>query len=429
MNLKKSFIALLLTTAIFVTGCSENTTSGTSDTSGAGDNTSSGVTEVNEEIRDISSMELVKEMKIGWNLGNTLDAGYKGISNTSPETIETSWGNPVTTKEMIDDIKAAGFNVLRVPITWEWSTGEGPDYIISEAWMNRVKEVVNYGIDNDMFVILNIHHETWHYPTEENYEAASDRLKKVWTQIANNFKGYDEHLIFEGMNEPRVVGTSEEWMGGSEPTRAVINKLNKDFIETVRSTGGNNEKRHLMIPPYGANSGTVALQALEVPEDDDKIIVSVHGYLPYNFALADGSADLWFASRENYTKDIDTLVNDLKTIFIDKGIPVIMGEFGARSRNNEIYRAHWAKYYVTAMKEIGVPCVWWDNNAYVGAGECFGLYNRAYRTWTFSKVKDALISAANGEYTIDEIKKEGEQLMEEYRQSKKEEESAPEATE
>lgn len=155
---------------------------------------------------------------------------------------------------------------MRVPTTWDWSTGEAPEYKISDEWLARVKEVVDYGMENDMYVILNIHHETWHYPTEDNYEAASDRLKKVWTQIGNYFENYDEHLIFEGLNEPRVIGSAEEWVGGSDATREVVNKLDADFVSTIRSLGGNNKLRHLMIPGYAASSSEVALKALKIPE-------------------------------------------------------------------------------------------------------------------------------------------------------------------
>lgn len=369
-------------------------------------------------MRDISSVELIKEMKIGWNLGNTLDAGYKGLNGSSPSTIETSWGCPVTTKEMVDMVKEAGFNVFRVPVTWDWSTGEAPDYIISEEWMNRVQEVVDYGIDNDMFVIVNLHHETWHSPTEENYPAASERLKKVWTQIGERFADYDEHLIFEGMNEPRVIGSAEEWTGGTDETRSIINKLNADFVSTIRSLGGNNELRHLMIPAYAASSSEAAIKQLEFLENDDKIIASVHAYLPYSFALAPGNGGgRWFASKAASTKEIDTLAKTLKENFVDKGRAVIIGEFGARSRDNEKYRVLWAKYYVTKMKELGIPCIWWDNNAFSGSGELFGLLDRRNLTWKYPDLLNAVITAANGDYTIEQLISESEAAYESERKN------------
>lgn len=393
----------MLLGSLVLSGCSNSETSGTQ--SGSDTSTAEVITAHQGEIKDISSLELVKDMKIGWSLGNTLDGGGQSNKGSAPETIERAWGNPVTTKEMIDEIKNAGFNVLRIPTTWDWSTGDAPDYKISDEWLARVKEVVDYGMANDMYVILNIHHETWHYPTEDNYEAASDRLKKVWTQIGNYFENYDEHLIFEGLNEPRVIGSDEEWVGGSNATREVVNKLDADFASTIRSLGGNNKLRHLMIPGYAASSSEVALKALKIPENDDKLIVSVHAYIPYNFALAESKqANKWIACKGGFTTDIDNLADLLKATFIDKGQAVIIGEFGARSKDNEKYRAEWAKYYITKMNTIGVPCVWWDNGAFTGNGELFGLFDRRNLEWRFPLVKDALISASNGEYTVDGLK-------------------------
>lgn len=406
-SVKKTVSAVLagtmLLSSLVISGCSNGEASGAQ--SGSDTSAAEVITAHQGEIKDISSLELVKDMKIGWSLGNTLDGGGKSSKGSSPETIERAWGNPVTTKEMIDEIKNAGFNVLRIPTTWDWSTGDAPDYKISDEWLARVKEVVDYGMANDMYVILNIHHETWHYPTEDNYEAASDRLKKVWTQIGNYFENYDEHLIFEGLNEPRVIGSGEEWTGGSDATREVVNKLDADFVSTIRSLGGNNKLRHLMIPGYAASSSEVALKALKIPENDDKLIVSVHAYIPYNFALSDSKqANKWIACKGGFTTDIDNLADLLKTLFTDKGQAVIIGEFGARSKDNEKYRAEWAKYYVTKMNTIGVPCVWWDNGAFTGSGELFGLFDRRTLEWRFPLVKDALISAANGEYTVDGLK-------------------------
>ena len=404
----------MLLGSLVISGCSDSNTSGTQ----SADNTSNGSSTAHQgEIKDISSVELVKDMKIGWSLGNTLDAGNESNRGQAPGSIEKSWGNPDTTKEMIDEIKKAGFNVLRVPTTWDWSTGDAPDYKISEEWLARVKEVVDYGMANDMYVILNMHHETWHDPLEENYEAASDRLKKVWTQIGNYFENYDEHLIFEGLNEPRVRNSDEEWNGGSPATREVVNKLDADFVSTIRSLGGNNKLRHLMIPGYAASSSEVALKDLKIPENDDKLIVSVHAYTPYNFALAEGkTGTLWVSCKEGFTADIDALANTLKTLFIDKGQAVIIGEFGARSKDNEKYRAEWAKYYVTKMNTIGVPCVWWDNGGFTGNGELFGLLDRRTLEWKYPLVKEALISAVNGEYTVDGLKSDKtilEELMNE----------------
>lgn len=417
-QLKTKVIAAVMGIAMlmaFATGCGGNESSVTSDniTSSAGENTSSSDTNTEvKEMRDISSIELIKEMKIGWCLGNTFDGGGKGNKGASPRTLETAWGNPETTKEMIDEVVKGGFNIIRIPVTWDWSTGAAPDYKISDAWLNRVQEVVDYAVDNDVFVILNLHHETWHYPTEDNYEAASDRLKKIWTQIGNRFAGYNEKLIFEGMNEPRVIGSAEEWNGGTPGTREIVNKLNFDFVETIRGLGGNNKLRHLMIPGYAASSSTVALRDIKLPENDDKIIVSVHAYSPYNFALntGSGSTEKWVAKA--HRADIDRIANDIKTLFIDKGVAALIGEFGAVNRSNELYRADWIKYYVAKMKEIGVSCVLWDNGAFNGGGENFGFFDRRTLTFRFPKMLEAAMEAAEGNVDLDAMIKAPIQLYE-----------------
>ncbi len=409
-KLKKVISAVLCTALLcgIATGCNNdgNSVAGTesSNLTSSDESQNSGLITEQQPIRDITSLELIKEFKIGWSLGNTLDAGNEGLKGSSPETIEKSWGNPVTSKEMIDEVVKAGFNIIRLPVTWDWSTGPAPDYKISDEWMDRVQTVVDYAIANDVFVILNIHHETWHYPTEENKEQALDRLQKVWTQIGTRFRNYNEKLIFEGLNEPRVIGTDEEWNGGSEGTRAIVNEFNAKFVETIRGLGGNNPKRHLMIPSYAASSTQHALEDLVIPENDDKIIVSVHAYTPYAFALSEKHHGRWFAAHAGSVADIDTLYDTIKKLFVDKGQAVLIGEFGARSRGNEYYRAEWAKYYITKMKEIGVSCVWWDNGAFSGNGELFGLFNRRTLEWQYPLLLEAMMDAVDGKFTIEQLK-------------------------
>lgn len=346
-------------------------------------------------MRDISSMELIKEMKIGWNLGNTLDSVIQNPKgDETAADWETAWGQPVTTKQMIDSVKAQGFNVLRVPVTWEGKFGEGPDYKINEEWLARVKEIVDYGIENDMFVILNLHHEEWHMPTIDNEAAAEEILRALWSQIADYFADYNEKLIFEGLNEPRLKGTPSEWNGGNAEARQVINQWNAAFVETIRSKGGNNEKRHLMIPTYAASSLQQVLGDFVIPEDD-KVIVSIHAYLPYSFALADNAQATkeWSADNPADTRDIDNLFALLKELYIDNGQAVIIGEFGTRNRMNTDPRAECARYYITKATEAGIPCVWWDNNAFVGSGENFGLFDRTTFEWRYPDIITAMMEA------------------------------------
>lgn len=342
--------------------------------------------EDSKEMRDISSIDLVKEIKIGWNLGNTLDA-------TGADTVmsETTWGNPKTTKQLIDEIKAAGFNTLRVPTTWQSHIGPAPDYIVDTDWMDRVQEVVNYGISNDMFVILNTHHEEWYFPSYDNANTAKDMLSKVWEQIADRFESYDEHLIFEGLNEPRQKGTADEWNGGNAEGWDVINQLNAVFVDTIRKAGGNNPLRHIMIPPYAASSSTRAWDTFIVP-DDNKIIVSIHAYTPYNFALNKTGTAEWSSTNASDTKDIDNLMNGINNKFLSNGIAVILGEFGAVDKSgNTAARVDWANYYITKAAEKGIPCIWWDNGAFYGSGELFGLIDRLLYNWHYPEIIDAMM--------------------------------------
>ena len=348
-----------------------------------------------KEMRDISSTELVKEMKIGWNLGNTLDSTSDNLDITdTPASFEIAWGAQYTCQAQIDKVLEAGFNVIRIPVTWQGHIHDDGKYTIEESWLNRVQEVVDYAYNRGAFVILNTHHEDWYCPYYNTEEAAGEELKAIWTQIGERFKDYDEHLIFEGMNEPRQKGTSAEWTGNDEG-RQVINNLEKIFVKTIRELGGNNAKRHLMISGYAASSMDVNLKAIEVPEDDDKIIVSVHAYIPYNFALNNGNGAQ--SEWNNDTRDIDNLMKTINELFISKGTPVIIGEFGAMNRSNESERAQWASYYVSAAKAIGVPCVWWDNHAFTGSGENFGLLvtNGLNFSWKYPELLDAMITAAD----------------------------------
>lgn len=338
-------------------------------------------------IRDISSTELIKELKIGWNLGNTLDAtGGSSLSS------ETSWGNPITKEEMIVTVKEAGFNIVRIPVSWGSHLGPEPDYTVHKAWLDRVNEVVDYAIDNELYVILNMHHEEWHFPSYDNYDKAQAILTKVWTQIAEQFKDYDEHLIFEGMNEPRMKGTPEEWTGGNTESRDVVNQLNKAFVDTIRNAGGNNPYRHLMIPTYAASSDTRAWKDFIMPEDD-KIIVSIHAYTPYSFALDIKGTAKWSSEIANDTRDIDNLMDNIFDSFISKGKPVILGEFGAMDKNNLEDRVRWSEYYIKKASEKGIPCIWWDNGAFVGNGELFGLLDRRKGEMKHAEIIEALMGA------------------------------------
>ena len=333
------------------------------------------------EMRGISAAELIAEMGTGWNLGNTMDSEEGG---------ETGWGNPVTTKEMIDEVHRAGFDTLRIPTTWKNSMGGAPDYTVDSEWLKRLEEIVGYALENDMYVIINTHHDTdWIKPQYEDVENVKVQLAALWTQIAEYFKDYGDHLIFEGLNEPRIVGGANEWNGGTEEGRDCLNQLNDVFVKTVRATGGNNETRTLLITTFAAQPAASGVSALTVP-DDKYVGVSIHAYTPYRFTY-DSVGESWNTAvfDGSCASEIDSLFAGLNEAFISKGIPVIITEYGSVSKmidktwyiTNTEEVAKWAKHYVSAAEQYGIPCVWWDNGYHKSGNELFGIFNRRELTW------------------------------------------------
>lgn len=280
------------------------------------------------------AMELVKSIYLGWNLGNTLEATGG----------ETAWGAPVTTKAVIDKIKELGFNAVRIPCSWNQYL-EADSITIKPAWIERVKEVVNYCIDNEMYTMLNIHWDGgWmddncdaSQTSAETITATEEKVYNLWTQIANAFKDYDEYLIFAGANEPPVENRDD---------MAVLHRYEQAFVNAVRATGGNNTYRNLIVqgPSTDINKTDVWM---ELPEDPTpaRLIVEVHYYDPPHLCLDEDSETCTYFWGEPYKQygPIDTGYQEgyvqnqfakMKAKFVDKGIPLVIGEFGL------IYRKH-----------------------------------------------------------------------------------------
>ena len=348
-------------------------------------------------ISGASAFEITSSMIVGWNLGNTLDSTGSHITyDTAPGKAVMAWGNDEPTKELFEAVKAGGFNTVRIPTTWYQHVkyDDVKDmYVINPDWLAYVKKTVDYAYDLNLFVILNCHHEDWaNAPKFDDaaYEKASKMLTDIWSQVATIFADYDQHLIFEGMNEPRQtgLGSSVEWGGGDTNSWKYINKLNQVFVNTVRGQGSTaNAERLLMLPGYCASSNIATIKAIDVPENSGNIALSVHAYYPYFFAMAtDKYANHSFPGKsgygENYESSIKTLFRDLKKVSADKKVPIIIGEFGASDFNNREDRARWATCFLGCAKDAGIPCVFWDNNAsYNGTGEAYGLIYRKTLTW------------------------------------------------
>lgn len=353
--------------------------------------------------------EFVRSMKIGWNLGNTLDASSD--QNKEDElAYESDWCGIVTTKEMVDAVKAAGFQTMRIPVSWHNHVSQDGSYTISEVWMNRVQEVVDYGIDNNMYVIINIHHDNstdYMYPSREYLEQSKAYVSAVWTQVAERFADYDEHLIMEGLNEPRLVGTNNEWwldLNNQQCVEAVqcINELNQVFVDAVRASGGYNKERYLLVPGYAASLQGATNEYFVLPQDiegnSNKIMVEVHAYIPYHFALEaaseSGSTDQWSADNVSDTSEIDSMMDTLYEKYVQNGIGVVIDEFGARDKGGNIEaRCEFAAYYVEAARKRGITCCWWDNNAFTGSGENFGIFRRMVCQFLYPDLVDGMMKA------------------------------------
>lgn len=363
-----------------------------------------------DTLKNADTEAILEDMGLGWNLGNSLDAiGGSGLDT------ETSWSNPKTTQALIDKVKSLGFNTVRVPVSWGKHVS-GDNYTIDSAWLARVKEVVDYCYKNDMYVILNIHHDTessasasgaGYYPRSSAYSSSEKFVTSVWSQVAEYFKDYDYHLIFETLNEPRLIGTGYEWWFNkwsvpSEVKDAIdcINKLNQKAVDTIRATGSNNRGRLIMCPGYDASIDGATVSGFKLPTDisgnKNRIAVSVHAYSPYNFAMnvGSGSTSTYTSSIKNELQD---LFSTLKSNFRDKGIPVVIGEFGSTDKNNTAERVKWATDYTALAKKNNIPCVLWDNNAFaryngnsiVLNSEYHGYINRKDNTVT-SPAKDVI---------------------------------------
>lgn len=352
-------------------------------------------TAASAETKSLSSMtasEFVQNITVGWNLGNTLDASDGEGLNT-----ETSWGNPKASKKLITTVKKAGFDTVRIPVTWGNHIDSNGK--IDSKWLDRVQTVVDYAYDSGMYVILDSHHDkSWLTLSEKSYKSVSKKFCYVWKQIAVRFKNYDEHLIFDAMNEPNTEGSEYQWTGGTDAERKVLNKLYADFVKTIRACGGKNSTRFLMIAPYGASAVYESMKALKIP-DDDKIIVSVHAYSPYSISL---ETDLRLKKFTQYGKDsIDEVFSDINKAYISKGIPVIMGEFGFLDKGNETECVKAAQYYLKKANSYGIPCCWWDNGKTTTEGDAdgFALFDRSTLKQTRSKLCSTVIKTAKARNT------------------------------
>lgn len=300
MSKKRSFLSIMLTLALMLALFTS---------------TVSAAANQDENVQQKKSIQsYVNAMQPGWNLGNTFDAVGSD---------ETAWGNPRVTKEMINQIAAQGFKSIRIPITWMQHAGPGPDYTIDPAWMNRVQEVVDWSLDAGLYVMINLHHDSWMWVNTmgTNHDPVLAEYQAAWTQIANHFKKYPNKLMFESINEPSFnVDTAAQFK--------LLDELNTAFHKIVRESGGKNVVRPLVLPTLWTNAGQEHLDSLTntiAKLNDPNLIATIHyyGFWPFSVNIAG------FTKFDETTKnDIITNADRIYDSLVAKGIPVIMGEFG-----------------------------------------------------------------------------------------------------
>jgi endoglucanase len=360
---------------------------------------------------------VVSTMKIGWNLGNTLDCADSSKSDT---TVETAWGNPAATAALMQAVASNGFGAVRIPVTWIGRFGAAPSYTISSTFIQRVEEVVKYALDQNLYVIVNIHHDGGNNVTgrwltlvdssgnvtSANTDAVLKQFKALWLQIAERFKNYDNHLIFESMNEVMV-----DYNTPKQAYYDQINGLNQAFVDTVRASGGNNANRCLVVPGYNTNIDyTVA--GFVAPKDtaSGKLILSDHYYDPYNFT-GSASTHTWGTGNpgiDNWAQEdwVKSEVASLKSMFIDKGLPMIWGEYGAVNQSGyESYRRYYVEYVTKAVHDAGITPFFWDNGSTGSGSDAFGLMNRSNNTVQYPTILQAMMRAVTSNYALADVAK------------------------
>ena len=362
-----------------------------------------------DSFQDLNRQQITEAMGVGYNLGNSLEANSGGTPN------ETAWGNPVLTKEFVLAAKAAGFQSIRIPVSYLSKIDDNNGYKIDSAWLDHVQEVVDYCVQNDMYAIVNMHGDGyttvsggWLLCASSNQTKIKAKYKACWEQIADRFKNYDEHLIFESMNEEfdGTYGTPNKTAYNN------INDYNQIFVDTVRQTGGNNDRRWLLIPGWNTNINYTAdnygfvlptdqYLSSDIASGEKRIMISVHYYDPWDFCGTE-SADKtqWGSEATNQSKvptwgDESYMASQFKKMndkFVSQGYGVIIGEFGAINKanydsRNKACRADYYQKVCYYAKQYELVPVAWDN----GFDGGFCLINRYSCQVTHQDIIDAMM--------------------------------------
>lgn len=348
------------------------------------------------DMRDMTTMEIVRDMGIGINLGNTFESCGDWIAqwgDGTPESYETAWGSPEITKDMIQGYADEGFGVIRIPVAW--SNMIGDNYTISSEYLARVKQVVEWSLDTGMYVILNIHYDNgwWeNFPTQK--DECMKKYTRIWEQLADAFGDYNDKLMFESLNEEGGWDSVwNQWSGTEEQKKqsyALLNEINQKFVDIIRSSGKNNAERHLLIAGYKTDISLTCDSFFEMPEDSaGRCAVSVHYYTPASFAILEEDAD-WASMRSTWGTDedfeeLESNMTLLKTTFIDNNIPVIIGEYGCPKKNKD---ADSVRLFLSSVCEIA-----YENQLCPVLWDITGLhYDRSTCTMYDEELKNSLMS-------------------------------------
>ena len=371
----------------------------------------------------ITPERVFNAMAPGWNMGNQMDAISNGIAS------ETVWGNPQCTQATFNGVKAAGFKAVRICVTWEGHIGAAPGYRLEDKWLNRVAEIVGYAEKAGLTAIVNTHHDETYwldiakaYNNATQNEKVKDEIFCVWLQIAERFKDKGEWLVFESFNEIQDGGWgwSAAFQANPGAQYKVLNEWNQVFVDAVRASGGNNATRWLGVPGYAASPG-FTITGLVLPKDytsENRLMVAVHDYDPYNYTLSDPLVRQWghTADKDKRCSDNDegalvAVFNNLKATYLDKNIPVYLGEMGCSRHTDEDfpYQKYYMEYFCKAAADHLLPMYVWDNGAAGVGSEKHGYINHGTGAIVDDKAKSLIgimvkaVTTQDPNYTLESI--------------------------
>ncbi len=412
--------------SLMLSGCAGNSSTGSSAVGDVStsqtESVVSGTTENNaSEGNTMTALEVSRLMGNGINLGNTMEAyaHQSYVSGGDPTYFETTWGQPITTPEMIQGMKDAGFDSLRVPVAWTNGMNfESGDYTIDSRLMDRVQQIVDYALDADMYVIINDHWDGGWWgmfgaADEATREKAMEMYKAMWTQIAEHFKDYSYKLIFEAANEELGDRLNDKDITGSKGTLTQDEcyekayEINDEFVKLIRSTGGNNEDRFLLLAGYNTDITMTCDERFKMPEDtaEDKLLLSVHYYTPWDYCGTDG-VNQW-GSPDDYEEQ--NRLFKMMSKYTEQGYGIVIGEYAVMMSNGGI-KPDTAKFYENLLNNCDlynfVPMLW----------DCSNFFKRRSLQTTDEDVAALFASRdvdAESDLSEEEIKENAEEALEE----------------